>query len=100
MLSDPPTQRSRSRCRMRLNPCSNGICSLTEGQDNGGQTYHRLNPCSNGICSLTPILLRDSPPRHCLNPCSNGICSLTYPAKFKEEIQDLVLILVLMEYAL
>ncbi len=38
----------------RLNPCSNGICSLTT-LDLGGITIKELslNPCSNGICSLT-----------------------------------------------
>ena len=35
-----------------------------------------------------------------LNPCSNGICSLTLCAKMAVTADDVVLILVLMEYAL
>ena len=91
-----------------LNPCSNGICSLTfDCIANKVAIYvlilvlmeyalwqrqllrHRqrrqgLNPCSNGICSLT--VSRSSLPvvfLYRLNPCSNGICSLTtdYSAK-------------------
>ena len=37
---------------------------------------------------------------YCLNPCSNGICSLTLTLKYMIMIVNLVLILVLMEYAL
>ncbi len=36
-----------------------------------------LNPCSNGICSLTKDNLYKVSFRLSLNPCSNGICSLT-----------------------
>ena len=36
----------------------------------------RLNPCSNGICSRrSEVLLHYWQSRCCLNPCSNGICS-------------------------
>ncbi len=36
-----------------------------------------LNPCSNGICSLTTSATRlRLLSRQSLNPCSNGICSL------------------------
>ena len=37
-----------------------------------------LNPCSNGICSLTNTKKRKIRRGRCLNPCSNGICSLTF----------------------
>ena len=84
-----------------------------------------LNPCSNGICSLTENAAFDSTPefrvlilvlmeyalwhnkkvfykrkKHSLNPCSNGICSLTQACKRKSRPRLPVLILVLMEYAL
>ena len=36
-----------------------------------------LNPCSNGIWSLTVTKASDVNPIMCLNPCSNGIWSLT-----------------------
>ena len=70
------TDKQKSFC---LNPCSNGICSLTsEIVDICEDGYLGLNPCSNGICSLT-----EHPKGgyfffgFSLNPCSNGICSLT-----------------------
>ena len=83
-----------------LNPCSNGICSLTFYRVTG-MLYAAsvlilvlmeyalwrslltlwfptcLNPCSNGICSLTKTEDFFILPAECLNPCSNGICSLT-----------------------
>ena len=87
----------------RLNPCSNGICSLTSSAQRKLQYNSRvlilvlmeyalwqqqaisgmlvqmsLNPCSNGICSLTVWKGVGQPIRwRRLNPCSNGICSLT-----------------------
>ena len=36
-----------------------------------------LNPCSNGIWSLTLIEFSEEISRPSLNPCSNGIWSLT-----------------------
>ena len=83
-----------------------------------------LNPCSNGICSLTGIIiivlvamcsvlilvlmeyallqrrleLKSLGPKR-LNPCSNGICSLTVIERAFDRAEK-VLILVLMEYAL
>ena len=37
-----------------LNPCSNGIWSLTlQGVPSYGDVSNGLNPCSNGIWSLT-----------------------------------------------
>ena len=59
----------------------------------------RLNPCSNGICSLTETIKAEKKFRKGLNPCSNGICSLTEKFSAFVEING-VLILVLMEYAL
>ena len=38
---------------------------------------NRLNPCSNGLCSLTPQGAVNISFRSSLNPCSNGLCSLT-----------------------
>ena len=70
------------------------------GQEPRISNFAGLNPCSNGICSLTDritdfevITIKG------LNPCSNGICSLTIRTE-ASTIQDVVLILVLMEYAL
>ena len=36
-----------------LNPCSNGIWSLTKQSGTDRDEAVRLNPCSNGIWSLT-----------------------------------------------
>ena len=38
--------------KKRLNPCSNGICSLISPTVIAELTEEGLNPCSNGICSL------------------------------------------------
>ena len=61
-----------------------------------------LNPCSNGICSLTcgKLVINDKEAAASLNPCSNGICSLTSNGKGFLNYLENVLILVLMEYAL
>ena len=109
---------------VRLNPCSNGIWSLTHNNElRQSSRQSCLNPCSNGIWSLTDgqrryilvawvliLVLMEyglwlcevklwHSVQHCLNPCSNGIWSLTYlstpyAANYR------VLILVLMEYGL
>ena len=61
---------------------------------------YSLNPCSNGIWSLTstqhiPVKIVVS-----LNPCSNGIWSLTEQGDVMAMVSSYVLILVLMEYGL
>ena len=72
---------------------------LFELLDNG-EPGCRLNPCSNGICSLTQSVDDCYKGKHgCLNPCSNGICSLTLRI-WRKVNGFCVLILVLMEYAL
>ena len=58
-----------------------------------------LNPCSNGIWSLTKQTMFNSEHCMCLNPCSNGIWSLTELQETRERLCH-VLILVLMEYGL
>ena len=64
--------------QIRLNPCSNGIWSLTvHGGMPEDNRQIRLNPCSNGIWSLTKITPPCSKLNTGLNPCSNGIWSLT-----------------------
>ena len=62
--------------------------------------YQGLNPCSNGIWSLTvkDAVLRYS--AESLNPCSNGIWSLTVNLYYRIACDRYVLILVLMEYGL
>ena len=86
---------------MCLNPCSNGIWSLTLGLRRIDSISDSLNPCSNGIWSLTTLMLYFSVGKNrCLNPCSNGIWSLTvYDYDLSDE-EKTVLILVLMEYGL
>ena len=56
MLSDTIEMETYDYIASGLNPCSNGICSLTS--EDGFVRYTgspSLNPCSNGICSLTVI---------------------------------------------
>ena len=58
-----------------------------------------LNPCSNGIWSLTSLRTFNWPSSFGLNPCSNGIWSLTEAVRIPQG-RRWVLILVLMEYGL
>ena len=60
----------------------------------------RLNPCSNGIWSLTLYVRSHVVIVRGLNPCSNGIWSLTKHWIDNPCNVDDVLILVLMEYGL
>ena len=83
-----------------LNPCSNGIWSLTGRWEDVRFTRVRLNPCSNGIWSLTEHTEFGSTDVLSLNPCSNGIWSLTRRAFYARPRRVGVLILVLMEYGL
>ena len=54
MLSDSAELQTILLADEGLNPCSNGICSLTSAtQLRETLLFLRLNPCSNGICSLT-----------------------------------------------
>ena len=85
--------------RTCLNPCSNGIWSLTKGGSIMNNDWTCLNPCSNGIWSLTHCEGTGSYDPVCLNPCSNGIWSLTL-SKVHYHFRYIVLILVLMEYGL
>ena len=51
---------------------------LWRNQNEGiADSFDRLNPCSNGIWSLTKGERLWQQPLPCLNPCSNGIWSLT-----------------------
>ena len=59
-----------------------------------------LNPCSNGIWSLTETQKIDQSLQGSLNPCSNGIWSLTAGEGDQPVSCLTVLILVLMEYGL
>ena len=83
-----------------LNPCFNGICSLTRYEKKDAKTEGCLNPCFNGICSLTLLPSQEGFVPRSLNPCFNGICSLTGSWRRKKSSMQRVLILVLMEYAL
>ena len=110
--------------RQSLNPCSNGIWSLTIRDKKvrnlltvlilvlmeyglwhmKAKVYllesYCLNPCSNGIWSLTKLCRSYIPLLSRLNPCSNGIWSLTLPSWDRGWRSSNVLILVLMEYGL
>ena len=46
-----------------------------------------LNPCSNGIWSLTQQVADETKSQKCLNPCSNGIWSLTIDS-LNEKLKD------------
>ena len=59
-----------------------------------------LNPCSNGIWSLTRYYGKRIEDYVSLNPCSNGIWSLTVAEAEAKAQAGWVLILVLMEYGL
>ena len=107
-----------------LNPCSNGIWSLTIAKmfyatvprvlilvlmeyglwlNTRGVLWldsYRLNPCSNGIWSLTNVIEDIRRSYKSLNPCSNGIWSLTGCRQPEGTYAFCVLILVLMEYGL
>ena len=107
-----------------LNPCYNGIWSLTNNNittrigdwrlnpcskeyglwHNHAKVIHAdkfcLNPCSNGIWSLTLVSRWLSVAGVSLNPCSNGIWSLTEYPWYSWFSCVHVLILVLMEYGL
>ena len=83
-----------------LNPCSNGIWSLTKRKMTKKKPHYRLNPCSNGIWSLTITWRLSLRWLLSLNPCSNGIWSLTWQYHLSLSIRESVLILVLMEYGL
>ena len=61
----------------RLNPCFNGICSLSLPDELVYKDPAGLNPCFNGICSLREVPLIQAQTNACLNPCFNGICSLS-----------------------
>ena len=52
MVSDP-TAAPKKPVSVSLNPCSNGIWSLTRPVRLALLEVCRLNPCSNGIWSLT-----------------------------------------------
>ena len=82
-----------------LNPCSNGIWSLTLSAASAFIILQCLNPCSNGIWSLTFYKERAQESGIGLNPCSNGIWSLTSPAYSSSTVAS-GLNPVLMEYGL
>ena len=99
MVSDLVQRRAELR-ESGLNPCSNGIWSLTEGSTRGRSRRPGLNPCSNGIWSLT----MGSYSPHCggffvliLVLMEYGLWPYSLADRRREEE---VLILVLMEYGL
>ena len=76
MVSDA-SDASRFNGLVSLNPCSNGIWSLTPFDEQIDRVRKGLNPCSNGIWSLTWRFVWNINFLSSLNPCSNGIWSLT-----------------------
>ena len=99
MVSDEADFNAYAQAGYSLNPCSNGIWSLTCSSARKSLTSISLNPCSNGIWSLTWYVLLNWALWYCLNPCSNGIWSLTWSSTHILH-KKVVLILVLMEYGL
>ena len=57
MVSDPSARGHSDKTQDCLNPCSNGIWSLTVDFIETNVKFERLNPCSNGIWSLTLLPL-------------------------------------------
>ena len=84
----------------RLNPCSNGIWSLTERQKPDDVDEHVLILVLMEYGLWLQETERAASQVSCLNPCSNGIWSLTLHAGIWNRRSYLVLILVLMEYGL
>ena len=99
MVSDSFIRARLNLMVLSLNPCSNGIWSLTSVRATLLGRYYGLNPCSNGIWSLTLRRSTLTGRSVCLNPCSNGIWSLTRASPAHGAAHE-VLILVLMEYGL
>ena len=86
--------------RQSLNPCSNGIWSLTirDKKVRNLLTVLILVLMEYGLWHMkAKVYLLES---YCLNPCSNGIWSLTLPSWDRGWRSSNVLILVLMEYGL
>ena len=88
----------RTCCRIQwcLNPCCNGIYSMSQLLC-VSWIFTRLNPCCNGIYSMRRTSSVKEVLSLCLNPCCNGIYSMSTPQKGLR-INDIVLILVVMEY--
>ena len=63
MVSDGRRRRRQGGHGNSLNPCSNGIWSLTLHLADMWRRPIGLNPCSNGIWSLTQKMVPDCPPR-------------------------------------
>ena len=60
---------------------------------------HGLNPCCNGIYSMSWLSEEDGRLCQCLNPCCNGIYSMSHRRFPLSAVQCCrVLILVVMEY--
>ena len=83
-----------------LNPCSNGICSLTRTSAASEQQVQVLILVLMEYALWPGCQLPRNWRKRGLNPCSNGICSLTTNTDEKLFVNAIVLILVLMEYAL
>ena len=89
---------SHGGTRLGLNPCFNGICSMSN-QQRCGKCLCCLNPCFNGICSMRVERVALFSFEKGLNPCFNGICSMRSRSLRRQATAQGVLILVLMEYA-
>ena len=61
-----------------LNPCCNGIYSMrSSGNLDKNHVVERLNPCCNGIYSMSAKSTICRKTLGCLNPCCNGIYSMS-----------------------
>ena len=92
-------QKADIRILTRLNPCYSGICSVSPDADPlPEEVVIGLNPCYSGICSVSVVAYNIKRGK-CLNPCYSGICSVRN-VKVKYDDVEVVLILVIVEYAL
>ena len=87
--------------RRSLNPCYSGICSVSQPIADKLNERGCLNPCYSGICSVSEEDIKKmNTSNPCLNPCYSGICSVSEELEGYPSLNELVLILVIVEYAL
>ena len=56
MLNESTANSVQHRKGNSLNPCFNGICSMSGKEIKLKRTFAGLNPCFNGICSMRLLL--------------------------------------------
>ena len=100
MLNEKSLLESLKNNNAGLNPCFDGICSMSWCSRSQPYAVGRLNPCFDGICSMSSVARRAKCAKRSLNPCFDGICSMSVHIEtVNDQARAKVLILVLMEYA-